>query len=86
MAEQTFGTFAKNGKTRTAFRPHDAVYLQADGWRPIDESVPVPPKAGAGSSSEAWHGFAEAQQVPVDPKAPRAEIIAAVKDAGIPTD
>lgn len=45
-----------------------------------------PPKAGRGSSTEAWVAYAEGNGVAVDDGLSRDEIIAAVERAGVPTE
>lgn len=45
-----------------------------------------PPKAGRGSSLEAWSAYAEAQGVNIDDDAKREDIIAACEAAGVPTE
>lgn len=45
-----------------------------------------PPKAGRGSSDEAWAAYAASQDVEVPEGAKRSEIIAALAAAGVPTE
>lgn len=45
-----------------------------------------PPKAGPGSSREAWAAYADANGFEVDPEDGRDEIIAGLDEAGISTD
>lgn len=58
--------------------------------QPVSEgegrSVEVPPRAGKGSSREAWAEYAAAVKVDVDDDATRDDIIAAVEAAGVPTE
>lgn len=53
---------------------------------PVATSTGAPPKAGKGSSREAWVEFAEARGVHVDGEDKREDIIAAVEAAGIDTE
>lgn len=57
---------------------------------PVDDSDAqesgVPPRHGPGSGREAWAEYAESHSVEFDEDAPRADIIAAIDDAGIPTE
>jgi hypothetical protein len=48
--------------------------------------VPVPPMHGAGSSTEAWAGYARTHGVEVADDAKRADVIAALTAAGIPVE
>lgn len=54
-------------------------------WEADDTAGP-PPKAGKGSSKEAWVEYATAHGVELDPEATRDAIIAALEAAGIPTE
>jgi hypothetical protein len=45
-----------------------------------------PPKAGKGSSVDAWSAFASAKGVDIEPDAKRDDIIAALEAAGVPTE
>ena len=49
-----------------------------------DGPVP-PPRSGKGSGQPAWLAYAREQGVNVDPDADRADIIAALDDADVPT-
>lgn len=55
----------------------DAAVPAADG---------VPPRAGKGSSKDAWHAYASLHDVEHDPDATRDEIVAAVEAAGVPVE
>lgn len=58
-----------------------------EGGEPSDREVgSVPPKAGAGSSKDAWAAYASEQGVDVEADASRDQIIQAVQDAGKPVD
>jgi hypothetical protein len=45
-----------------------------------------PPKAGKGSSADAWVAYAQDNGVDVDADAKRDDIIAALEAAGVPTE
>lgn len=45
-----------------------------------------PPKAGRGSSAEAWAAYAATHDVAVAPDASRDDIVAACEAAGVPTE
>jgi hypothetical protein len=45
-----------------------------------------PPKGGAGSGKDAWAAYAAARGVAVAEDATRDEIVAALEDAGVPTE
>jgi len=51
-----------------------------------DEEVPIPPKAGKGSGEDKWRAYAAAQGVDVTDIEDRNDIIAALKDAGVPVE
>jgi hypothetical protein len=62
-----------------------------DGEHPFpessaDEGDTPPPKAGAGSSAEAWSKFAASKGVDVPADAKRDDVIAALEAAGVPTE
>lgn len=62
----------------------------ARGWVRYDPAVSEaqpgpPPRAGRGSSTEAWAEYAASHGVPVAEGADRASIIAACEAAGVPT-
>lgn len=52
---------------------------------PSEKPDGIPPKGGAGSSTEAWAAYA-AGKVEVGPDATRDDIIAALEAAGVPTE
>lgn len=52
--------------------------------RPVEEGSP-PPMRGKGSSKSSWASYAEAHGVQVTPESTRADIIAALDQANIPT-
>lgn len=97
---EDFGTFEKDGETRVAYGRADAVRYLFEGYREVkdeaqspsvDRPVEVPgatppPKAGAGSSTDAWAAFAADRGVPVPPDAKRDEIVVALEAHGIPTE
>jgi len=53
---------------------------------PAAPADPPPPKAGSGSSRARWLAYADTHGVTVDADATRADIIAALHAAGVPTD
>src|SRR4051812_20900309 len=90
MADEprTYGTFVRDGRTRVAHSPAEAVSLRFEGWAgddPAPAQLEAPPKGGAGSGREAWAEYAAASAVPVADDATREDIIAALDAAGVPT-
>lgn len=53
---------------------------------PAGDKPKPPPKSGAGSGRDAWAEYATGLGADVDPKATREQIIAAVAEAGHPTE
>ena len=51
-----------------------------------DNTIPVPPRSGPGSGSEAWANYARAHDFEVEDGAGREAIIADLTDAGIPVE
>lgn len=47
--------------------------------------VTLPPQAGPGSGVEAWAAYAVSHGVEVKPDAKKAEVLASLKAAGVPT-
>lgn len=67
----------------------EAAY-RAHGWRTFDASEAAaesgpPPRAGRGSSADAWAHYAAEHGVTIADGAGRDEIIAACEAAGVPT-
>lgn len=87
MADKTYGTFSKKGKTRTAYTPEQAVRFRFDGWVELDETraSTVPPRGGTGSGVADWAAYAQANGVEVAEGTSRDDIIAALDAAGIAT-
>jgi hypothetical protein len=54
--------------------------VEASDAEPSDEELSAPPKAGPGSSIDAWRAYAESRGVDLPKDASRDEIIAAVTD------
>lgn len=54
-------------------------------YEPV-EGVGAPPKSGKGSGDEAWRSYAASNGVEVDDDAKRDQIIAALDEAGVPTE
>jgi hypothetical protein len=67
--------------------PEIAKQIGEHAWEPEESKTDGPPaKAGKGSSKEAWVAYAEASGVAVPDGASREEIVAALDDAGVPTE
>lgn len=58
----------------------------ADAGDGVQLEVAPPPKAGQGSSAEAWRNYAVGLGVEVADDAPRDDVIAALEAAGKPTE
>lgn len=59
------------------------------GYEPVDGAAvvsDVPPRGGAGSGRDAWAGYAARHGVVVDDEDSREDIIAALDEAGVPTE
>lgn len=59
--------------------------LTAEQLQRLQASRMVPPRTGAGSSTEAWAAYAAVCEVTVPAGAGREEIIALLEEAGVPT-
>lgn len=85
----------------TVFHPGDDVprwalermgaHCFADGIHPLGESGSgddggPPPKAGPGSSVDAWRAYAEAHGIEMPDDAKRDDIVQALADNGVPVD
>lgn len=57
-----------------------------DGEGAGDSDGQVPPRGGAGSGAEAWRAYAAAKGVEVAADAGRDDVIAALEEAGVPTE
>lgn len=60
--------------------------LKAGGGTSDGSDGGVPPRGGAGSGKDAWSAYAASKGVDVDAEASRDDIIAALDDAGVPTE
>lgn len=56
------------------------------GAEPADAAAGPPPKAGKGSGEDKWRAYAASQGVDVADIEDRGDIIAALKDAGVPVE
>lgn len=93
-----YGTFEKNGISRVAYSPADAVKFKFDGWQRTDEDQAdeasvveddqsgPPPMVGTGSGTDAWAGYAASLGVDVAEDAKRGEIVDAIRTAGHPVE
>jgi hypothetical protein len=52
----------------------------------IEAGSDIPPRGGAGSGADAWSAYAERKGVEVPEGATRDAIIAALDEAGVPTE
>jgi len=64
----------------------DHCFVDGDSGQSEREAGSIPPKAGAGSSKDAWRAYATEQGVDVEADATRDQIIQTVQDAGKPVD
>jgi hypothetical protein len=84
MPDPDFGTFTKNGITRTAESPEQRVRFVYEGWKQVKASAP-PPRGGAGSGRDAWAAYANDNDVEVTPDMQRDDIIVALEARGVAT-
>lgn len=55
-------------------------------WEVVEGTSTLPPKSGRGSSDDAWRTYAGNNGVEVADDAKRDDIIAALNEAGVPTE